>query len=190
MIHLSGLHKDFYVKEGVVAALREINLHIAEKEFFVLLGPGGSGKSTLLRCIAGIEDPDGGTMSLGGRVMFSGKDGIKVPPERRQLGMVFQSYAVWPHLSVFENVALPLRYGANSVGPQQLKERVMSALELVQLEKLAQRPVPFLSGGQQQRVALARALAIRPKVLLMDEPLCQRRRQIVPDGGVKVYQSG
>ena len=103
--------------------------------------------------------------------MFSGKTGIRVPPEGRQLGMVFQSYAVWPHLSVYENVALPLRYGANRIDPKQLKERVMSALELVQLEKLAQRPVPFLSGGQQQRVALARALAIKPKVLLMDEPL-------------------
>ncbi len=171
MIHVTGLHKDFHVKEGAVAALRNINLTIAEKEFFVLLGPSGSGKSTLLRCIAGIEDPDKGLMSLGGRTIYSSADNIRLPPEARGLGMVFQSYAVWPHLSVYENVALPLRYGANKVEGKTLHDRVMNALSLVQLENLAQRPVPFLSGGQQQRVALARALAIKPKVLLMDEPL-------------------
>jgi iron(III) transport system ATP-binding protein len=171
MIHISNLHKYFHVKEGAVAALKNINLTIAEKEFFVLLGPSGSGKSTLLRCIAGIEDPDSGSMSLGDRVIYSGADNIKLPPEARGLGMVFQSYAVWPHLTVYENVALPLRFGANKVEGKRLDERVMDALKLVQLENLAQRPVPFLSGGQQQRVALARALAIKPKVLLMDEPL-------------------
>jgi iron(III) transport system ATP-binding protein len=171
MIRLEGLRKDFKVKEGVVPALHSIDLKIESREFFVLLGPSGSGKSTILRCIAGIEDPDGGDMWLGDRLIYSMRQNVRIPPESRGLGMVFQSYAVWPHMTVFDNVALPLRYGANKIESSAVRDRVMYALSLVQLEKFADRPVPFLSGGQQQRVALARALAIKPVVLLMDEPL-------------------
>jgi iron(III) transport system ATP-binding protein len=171
MIEINGLRKDFLVKEGVVAALHNINLTISAKEFFVLLGPSGSGKSTLLRCLAGIEDPDGGAITIGDQPIYSSALNLRVPPEQRGLGMVFQSYAVWPHLTVFDNVALPLRHGSNRIQASQVKTQVMDALSMVQLENFADRPVPFLSGGQQQRVALARALAIRPKVMLMDEPL-------------------
>ncbi len=171
MIEIQGLRKDFQIKEGIVAALQNIDLTIAAEEFFVLLGPSGSGKSTLLRCLAGIEDPDAGTMIIGNQKIYSSALNVRIPPERRGLGMVFQSYAVWPHLSVYDNVALPLRHGANRIDANKVKSQVMEALAMVQLEQFADRPVPFLSGGQQQRVALARALAIRPKVMLMDEPL-------------------
>jgi iron(III) transport system ATP-binding protein len=171
MIRIEHLKKKFAVKDSVVAALHGIDLHVDAKEFFVLLGPSGSGKSTLLRCVAGIEVPDEGKIWLDENLIFSGADGVFVRPENRGLGMVFQSYAVWPHMTVYQNIALPLTHGTKRIPKSQVRDRVMSALELVQLEKLADRPVPFLSGGQQQRVALARALAVEPVVMLMDEPL-------------------
>jgi iron(III) transport system ATP-binding protein len=149
-----------------------LDLDVQSKEFFVLLGPSGSGKSTLLRCVAGIETPDDGEIFIGDRLIYSKQKRVSVPSEDRGLGMVFQSYAVWPHLTVYQNVALPLLHGRKSVPRNQVKDRVMRALALVQMDSLAERPVPYLSGGQQQRVALARALAVEPVVLLMDEPLC------------------
>ncbi len=137
----------------------------------MLLGPSGSGKTTLLRCVAGLETPDDGEILISGRTVFSKRDGINVPPEDRQIGMVFQSYAIWPHMTVFQNVALPLIYGHKRIPRHSVRERVLDALRLVQLDELAERPSPLLSGGQQQRVALARALAVNPSLILMDEPL-------------------
>jgi iron(III) transport system ATP-binding protein len=171
MIRITGLKKEFPVAEGVVAALPGLDLEVETGEFIVLLGPSGSGKSTLLRCIAGIETPDAGEIWLGDHLIYSSEKGVLVRPEDRGLGMVFQSYAVWPHMTVYQNVSLPLTHGTKKIPRGEVKGRVMHALSLVQMEEYATRPVPLLSGGQQQRVALARALAVEPLVLLMDEPL-------------------
>jgi iron(III) transport system ATP-binding protein len=135
------------------------------------LGPSGCGKTTTLRCVAGLERPDAGSIEIAGKVMNSGSNGIFVPPENRNIGMVFQSYAVWPHLNVYQNVALPLTDGRHRIPKTRIRERVMESLRLVRLGGLETRPVTDLSGGQQQRVALARAVVTRPMVLLMDEPL-------------------
>jgi iron(III) transport system ATP-binding protein len=171
MIEVRSLQRVFKVGQRQVEALCHINQRVDEGEFLVLLGPSGSGKTTLLRCVAGLETPDDGDISISGRTVFSKKDNVFVPPEDRQIGMVFQSYAIWPHMTVFQNVALPLRYGRKKIHRARVRERVLDALRLVQLEELADRPSPMLSGGQQQRVALARALAINPTLVLMDEPL-------------------
>jgi iron(III) transport system ATP-binding protein len=171
VIDVRSLKKTFKSGSDSVQAIDGVELHVDEKEFFVLLGLSGSGKTTLLRCVAGLEKPDAGEIRLGGQVVSSAERRIFVPPEDRGLGMVFQSYAVWPHMTVFDNVAFPLTNGKRRLPRATVRKRVMSALELVQLAGLADRPVPFLSGGQQQRVALARALAVEPKILLMDEPL-------------------
>ena len=165
------MRKTFSGSAERVQAVDCVDLQLEEKEFFVLLGLSGSGKTTLLRCVAGLERPDAGEICLGTQIVSSAELGIFVSPEDRGLGMVFQSYAVWPHMTVFNNVAFPLASGKRKLPRARLKDRVMGALDLVQLAPLADRPVPFLSGGQQQRVALARALAVEPKVLLMDEPL-------------------
>ena len=197
MIRIQGLKKEFPVSDGVVAALPDLNLEVEKEEFFVLLGPSGSGKSTLLRCVAGIETPEAGEIYIDDRVIFSHAKQVSVRPEDRGLGMVFQSYAVWPHMTVFQNVALPLTHGVRKTPRIQVRDRVMHALSLVQLEDFADRPVPHLSGGQQQRVALARALAVEPVVLLMDEPLSnldarlreevrQQIRRVTSDIGVTV----
>lgn len=171
MITVRNLTKQFHTKQGAVQALRGIDLEVDKREFFVLLGPSGSGKTTLLRCVAGLDKPDTGHISLGEELVFSDSDRAFVPPEDRELGMVFQSYAIWPHMTVFENVALPLTQGKRKLPKAVVRDRVMESLRLVQLEGLEERPAPLLSGGQQQRVALARALAIKPQALLMDEPL-------------------
>lgn len=171
MIRVHSLTKIFKTGPDPVRAVDGVDLRVEEKEFFVLLGLSGSGKTTLLRCVAGLEKPEGGEIALGEQTVSSAQRGIFVPPEDRALGMVFQSYAVWPHMTVFDNVAFPLVNGRRKPPRATIRDRVMGALELVQLAGLADRPVPFLSGGQQQRVALARALAVEPKVLLMDEPL-------------------
>ena len=171
MIRIRSLRKTFSGSAERVQAVDCVDLQLEEKEFFVLLGLSGSGKTTLLRCVAGLERPDAGEICLGTQIVSSAELGIFVPPEDRGLGMVFQSYAVWPHMTVFNNVAFPLASGKRKLPRARLKDRVMGALDLVQLAPLADRPVPFLSGGQQQRVALARALAVEPKILLMDEPL-------------------
>jgi iron(III) transport system ATP-binding protein len=171
MINIRSLTKIFRSGDESVRAVDAVDLKVDEKEFFVLLGLSGSGKTTLLRCVAGLERPDGGEITLGDQLVSAAERGIFIPAEDRGLGMVFQSYAVWPHMSVFKNVAFPLTDGKRRLSRGAVKDRVMRALELVQLASFADRPVPFLSGGQQQRVALARALAVEPKVLLMDEPL-------------------
>ena len=171
MVEISDLSKSFQVRQSRVDALRSVSQSLTEGEFFVLLGPSGSGKTTLLRCVAGLETPDDGEIRIGGETVFSAKDKISVSPEERQIGMVFQSYAIWPHMTVFENVALPLTHGRKRIARPLVRERVLEALRLVQMADVADRPAPLLSGGQQQRVALARALAVSPKLVLMDEPL-------------------
>ena len=152
---------------GQTRVLHGLSLSIGLGEFVSLLGPSGSGKTTILRAVAGLEAPDAesGTLSVGGAV-FSGP-GVFVRPEQRNLGMVFQNYAVWPHLDVFENVAFPLRIRR----APDVRQRVMEAIARVRLEGLERRHAHQLSGGQQQRVALARALAMSPQLLLLDEPL-------------------
>jgi iron(III) transport system ATP-binding protein len=152
-----------------VKAVDELSLTIEDNEFVTLLGPSGCGKTTTLRMVAGLEQNDGGRISIGDKVVSDSGKRLFVPPDKRELGMVFQSYAIWPHLTVFENVAYPLR--VRHVKPAEIEAKVSAALRLVEMEKFAQRPAPLLSGGQQQRVAIARALAFEPQVLLLDEPL-------------------
>jgi iron(III) transport system ATP-binding protein len=169
LITVKGLTKQFSTSEGDVGAVNGISFRVEKGEFYTLLGPSGCGKTTTLRCIAGLEDPTSGEILLNDRAVASAKS--TVPPEDRGIGMVFQSYAIWPHLTVFDNVGFPLKHGKARFSKAEIKGRVMEALALVQIEELAQRQAPLLSGGQQQRVALARALVSRPQVLLLDEPL-------------------
>jgi iron(III) transport system ATP-binding protein len=171
MISVNNLLKIFQSGADSVRAVDGVTIDVGDREFFVLLGLSGSGKTTLLRCVAGLEKPDGGEISIGHTLVSSAERNYFVGPEGRGVGMVFQSYAVWPHMTVFQNVAFPLANGPHKLSSGAIKKKVTHALELVQLAGLADRPAPFLSGGQQQRVALARALAVEPKVLLMDEPL-------------------
>ncbi len=158
-LELDGLTKS-YGEERVVDA---VSAAILPGEFFSLLGPSGSGKTTTLMMIAGFVAPDSGA------IRTDGIDITQLPPQRRGLGMVFQNYAIFPHLNVFENVAFPLR--ARHVADAELRQRVQAALELVQLERFALRYARQLSGGQQQRVAIARAIVFHPSIVLMDEPL-------------------
>ena len=171
MISVRGLAKEFAAGGGRVAAIKNLNIEVAEGEFFVIVGASGSGKTTLLRAVAGLEVPDRGTISIGGRVVSSDDPPAWIPSQQRKLGMVFQSYAVWPHLTVYQNVALPLTDGTHRVRRGEVEKRAREALRLVQLEEVAERSATLLSGGQQQRVALARAIAVNPGILLMDEPL-------------------
>lgn len=154
---------------GTVRAIDGVSFSIADGEFVSLLGPSGCGKTTTLRCIAGLEDPTGGLISLQGRIVSAPAQEILVPTHERQVGMVFQSYAVWPHMTVYENVAFPLTIrGAAKVTTDK---EVREALSRVNMGHLADRHPSQLSGGQQQRVALARAIVGNPRVLLFDEPL-------------------
>jgi iron(III) transport system ATP-binding protein len=171
MISIRKLCKEFTVGDGKVAALTSLDLEVAEGEFFVIVGASGSGKTTLLRCLAGLESPDHGEIRIAGKTVYCDAPPTWVSPQDRKFGMVFQSYAVWPHLTVFENVALPLREGAQKIPRREVNQRVQEALRMVQLDEQKDRSSTLLSGGQQQRVALARAIAVNPRVLLMDEPL-------------------
>ncbi|HEY3153342.1 MAG TPA: ABC transporter ATP-binding protein [Candidatus Binatia bacterium] len=171
MINIRGLEKSFRARQGRVDALRSINLEVGEGEFCVLLGPSGCGKTTTLRCVAGLERPDNGEIEIAGELVNSAARRIYVPTERRDLGMVFQSYAIWPHMNVFQNVAFPLTQGHKRFAKTEVANKVRAALKRVQLDGLEDRPATDLSGGQQQRVAMARAMVTEPKILLMDEPL-------------------
>ncbi len=162
-IELVGIAKRFHSRRGTVTAVERVDLVIGEGEFFSLLGPSGCGKTTTLRMIGGFEEP------TEGQILLHGKDVVGVPPNHRDVNMVFQSYALFPHMSVFDNVAFGLR--RKGVGSDEAKKRVDEMLELVQLEGKSDRRPRELSGGQQQRVALARALVNRPRALLLDEPL-------------------
>jgi iron(III) transport system ATP-binding protein len=171
MLSVRGLSKQFSIDRGAVAALSNVSFEVLPGELFVLVGDSGSGKTTLLRCVAGLEAPDHGEIRIGEQIMSADEPPTWVAPQQRRLGMVFQSYAVWPHLTVAENIALPLREGAQRIPRVEIDSRVQEALELVELQALANRPATLLSGGQQQRVALARAIAVNSRMLLMDEPL-------------------
>lgn len=152
---------------GEVTVLESFNEVFEDKEFITLLGPSGCGKTTMLRIIAGFEKPTDGTVSIGDRVVSSKK--VFIPPEKRDIGMVFQSYAVWPHMTVFDNVAYPLKI--KKMSRDVIREKVSRILDIVHLGQYAERFPSQLSGGQQQRVALGRALVAEPKLLLLDEPL-------------------
>jgi iron(III) transport system ATP-binding protein len=152
-------------------AVKGVSIDIKQGQFYTLLGPSGCGKTTTLRCVAGLERPDSGQITVGDEIVYDSAAGIWVAPNNRNIGMVFQSYAIWPHMTVFDNVAFPLRYHKPKPSKAQMREKVLNALQLVQLGGLEDRPAPFLSGGQQQRLALARALVAEPRVLLLDEPL-------------------
>lgn len=169
MISLENLVKKFPIAGGVKVAVDDISFDLPDGEFFTLLGPSGCGKTTTLRSIAGLEKPTAGTISIDGQKVYDNK--LLVPANKRGLGMVFQSYAVWPHMSVFENVAFPLRVADERPKRSEVKRRVHETLELVDLGGLGDRPATMLSGGQQQRLSLARALVREPKMLLLDEPL-------------------
>ena len=171
-VSVKNLEKRYTTDEGDVNAVRDVSFEVESGEFFTLLGPSGCGKSTTLRCIAGLEKADGGEITIEDMVVGS-RQGSQVPAHKRPIGMVFQSYAIWPHMTVFKNVAFPLVYGTKE-GKQSRTEvfdAVGEALRLVQMSEFSERPAPQLSGGQQQRVALARALVRHPKLLLLDEPL-------------------
>ncbi|MSQ53533.1 MAG: ABC transporter ATP-binding protein [Betaproteobacteria bacterium] len=171
MIKVENLQVLYQTAEGPVHAVRGISLEVETGQFYTLLGPSGCGKTTTLRCLAGLERPSGGEISIGGEPVYSAAKGVDIPVHKRDIGMVFQSYAIWPHLNVFENVAFPLREMKPRPSTDAIRNRVREALHLVKLDGLEDRPAPFLSGGQQQRLALARAMVREPKVLLLDEPL-------------------
>lgn len=168
-VEVSNLRKEFKTQEGKVFALDGVSFTVPEGNLYTLLGPSGCGKSTTLRCIAGLEHADTGEITIGGQAVFSCAPRKNVPPEWRHIGMVFQSYAIWPHMTVFNNVAYPLQ--GHKLSKADIERKVGHVLAMVGLERLAKRPATDLSGGQQQRVALARALVAEPKVLLLDEPL-------------------
>jgi iron(III) transport system ATP-binding protein len=169
MIEIDTLHKFYADGKKRLHVLKGISLNIGEGALYTLLGPSGCGKTTTLRSVAGLERPDSGAIRIAGQTVFSSGQRINVPTNKRPIGMVFQSYAIWPHMTVFENVAYPL--AVKRVATDDMRSRVNEVLRVVGLEGLADRPAPKLSGGQQQRVALARALIKNPKVLLLDEPL-------------------
>jgi len=152
---------------GDVTAIDQVTFEAVRGSFITVLGPSGSGKTTLLRCVAGVEIPDRGTIEIGGKIVFSAEEKISVPPEQRRIGMVYQSYALWPHMTVFDNVAYPLKIrGLTS----HVDKRVEEVLTMLNMSAMKER-YPFqLSGGEQQRVAFARALVYDPEVLLLDEP--------------------
>jgi iron(III) transport system ATP-binding protein len=164
-IEIERLTKRF----GATTAVHDMSLSIPEGQFVVLLGPSGCGKTTTMRCIVGLEKADRGRITVAGRVLFDAEQFVDVPPNRRDMGMVFQSYALWPHKSVFGNVAFPLQM--KRVAKATVRERVQETLALVGLDGFGPRSVSTLSGGQMQRVALARSLVMSPKILLLDEPL-------------------
>lgn len=176
-LNLSQIKKSF----GSVDVLKGIDLHIAEGEFVSLLGPSGCGKSTLLRIIAGLESTTEGVISIAGR------DVTRAAPEHRDVALMFQSYALFPHMTVFDNVRFPLRMKGNMAKADQ-KDRIMEALSLVQMDSFADRFPKQLSGGQQQRVALARAIVGAPKVLLLDEPLSNLDAKLRDDMQVQLKQ--
>ncbi len=173
-LRIEHLRKQFIA--GVRPAVDDVSFTIAAGEIVVLLGPSGCGKTTTLRCVAGLEHPTGGQISLGGDVISAPERGVLMPPRLRNVGMVFQSYAVWPHMTVRQNVAYPLK--SRGLSRAEAATKVAEALALVDLSGYAERPVTQLSGGQMQRVALARSMVYAPRLLLLDEPLSNLDAQL------------
>src|SRR3954471_16517962 len=173
MLIIEKLVKTYVTPAGQrVEAVRGVSLSVDSGKLLTLLGPSGGGKTSLLRCIAGLERPDSGRIIIGDEVVFDSAKRIFVRPSERRLGMVFQSYAIWPHMSVFENVAFPLRVARDrKYSSAEVKDKVERALEMVRMSGYESRPATQLSGGQQQRLAFARGLVREPKILLLDEPL-------------------
>ena len=169
MLHVQQLRKRYDHSRADAFAVRDVGFEVAAGEFFTLLGPSGCGKTTTLRSVAGLETPDEGEIRIDKTLVFSSARGITVPVAQRDIAMVFQSYAIWPHMTVGENVAFPLQ--ATGVARGEIGRRVERALEMVGLGAFRDRPAPMLSGGQQQRVALARAIVKEARILLLDEPL-------------------
>src|SRR6516162_7148324 len=178
--------------DQIAGGVRDATFRLEPATFFTLLGPSGCGKTTTLRCIAGLETPDEGRISVEGRVLFDAKARINVPVEQRSVGMVFQSYAIWPHMTVAENVAFPFTVSRQRrYSRAEIEEGVRRALAIVGLEGFQPRPATRLSGGQQQRVALARAVVHEPRLLLLDEPLSNLDAQLRDEmrGELKRLQS-
>jgi iron(III) transport system ATP-binding protein len=171
VLHVENLTK-LYAPGESSGGIRDLRFDVAAGEFYTLLGPSGCGKTTTLRSVAGLEEPSSGRMTIADQVIYDSTNGIFVPANQRRLGMVFQSYAVWPHMSVFDNTAFPLRMlPGKRWGDADIRRLAMRTLETVGLAEFAPRSAAQLSGGQQQRLALARALVAEPSLLLLDEPL-------------------
>jgi iron(III) transport system ATP-binding protein len=172
MLRVDNLSTEYPNEHGqVVKAAQDVTFEVPEGKLFTLLGPSGCGKTTTLRSIAGLERPKQGEIAVGGQVVYSSSKGVFIQPNRRGFGMVFQSYAIWPHMDVFGNAAFPLQVRKNRGSRKEIEEQVMRVLRAVALDHLADREATKLSGGQQQRLALARALVMQPPLLLLDEPL-------------------
>jgi iron(III) transport system ATP-binding protein len=172
MLIVEGLCTEYPNDRGrVVRAAQGVSFMVPEGKLFTLLGPSGCGKTTTLRSIAGLERPKAGTIVVAGTTVFSADRNIFVQPNRRNFGMVFQSYAIWPHMNVFSNTAFPLEVGSRKFSRKEIEHRVMRVLAVVGLDQYMDREATKMSGGQQQRLALARALVMEPKLLLLDEPL-------------------
>lgn len=176
ILTLNELSKTFGTLKGAVEALKQVTLRIEDGELFVLLGPSGCGKSTALNLVAGLERPTAGEILFGNRIVASPERRIFVPPRRRNVAMVFQSYALYPHLTVFENIAFPLRIART--GKVEIKESVARVAEFLGIHDLLERKPVELSGGQRQRVSIARALVRNPQVFLLDEPLSNLDAQL------------
>jgi iron(III) transport system ATP-binding protein len=192
MLRVEGLTKIFdNATDQIVGGIRDASFELAAGTFFTLLGPSGCGKTTTLRCIAGLETPDHGTIDVEGRRLFDAKARVNVPVEQRAVGMVFQSYAIWPHMTVAENVAFPLTVAKKRGKRAEIAAAVRRALAVVDLDGFQERSATRLSGGQQQRVALARAIVHEPGLLLLDEPLSNLDAQLRDDmrGELKRLQS-
>jgi iron(III) transport system ATP-binding protein len=170
VLSVRSLFTEYANERGAaVKAAQDVSFEVPEGKLFTLLGPSGCGKTTTLRSIAGLERPTAGEIEVAGRLVYSSGKGVFVAPNKRNFGMVFQSYAIWPHMNVFQNVAFPLE--VRRMAKKEIRERVMRVLAAVALEELVDRDATKLSGGQQQRLALARALVMEPQLLLLDEPL-------------------
>ena len=172
MLTVAGLCTEYVGERGqTIRAAHEVSFEVPQGKLFTLLGPSGCGKTTTLRSIAGLERPRSGEITVGGQVIYSSNQDVFIPPNQRGLGMVFQSYAIWPHMTVFANAAFPLQVSQKKRSRKEIQDRVLRVLKVVALDDMADREATKLSGGQQQRLALARALVMEPPLLLLDEPL-------------------
>jgi iron(III) transport system ATP-binding protein len=173
VLQVNNLSKTYQADGNVVQGATGVTFEVPKGEIFTLLGPSGCGKTTTLRSIAGLETPDSGEIRVDGKTIYSSRDNTRVPTNRRGFGMVFQSYAIWPHMSVYDNAAFPLTVGEKKrqYSKARVRDEVMRVLDVVALTGLENRRATQLSGGQQQRLALARAIVVEPPLLLLDEPL-------------------